>query len=503
MELLKQKLNSMEFTADKFERLEKRLSFGLNVRTKGSAPKVIYQSKKNVTVEIRVINKTQAEIIAPNHRQWQTLRANVSRMQETTELWMRNTETNEIYNKKHGYSTVSEINYEDVIFVDTDGKVDLKTAYETRYKEMAEIVKSFNYFDPNELYMNEVILAREIAFMHLRMFNDCEHVDMDELEALDGSVKGMMTYCKKGEIEDCYDYDLNSMYPYLMSESNMLIPVGKPKVVHCDYECNDFELEISELIVNETHKYFAQTKDARGFYNTYQIRLLGILKIPFKYATKTKLVYDKCIKSKDVFKYMTKLYELKQNGNKYVKSVMSSTWGALSRKKLFQVKFEDLKDSQLDKIYQLRPDKGYAIMKCNNDRPYKHMIGRMKTFLLAYARMYMCDDILLELKRYGYEVYKVLCDGFITNANPEQMDKIYTIGDKMGELKFVEKFEGKHQLVNLKKIEKCNDDLDDYDDFDDKNDDQEWAEKKEKLQTKPKPKKSSAFDIFDKFENVD
>ena len=255
----------------------------------------------------------------------------------------------------------------------------------------------------------------------------------------------------KTSMKDTYDYDVNSMYPYLMTSERFRFPL-------CDYEEVDIQtkrqkgwLEIYKLKINGDHKWFK--KSPNNYYCTYHLDLLNYLNIPYEKVGDTKYVYKECVKGSVVFESLRSLYDMKKEGNKYVKPVINSIWGSLSMEKSYEIKIEEVKSWQMKDVWCFDVQTGRAKMK-GGTRVFRHCTARLKMFLLAYYRLYFVKDILMPLEDEGYTIYQVATDGFITDAPQEAMKKIYDIGKNIGELKLVKVFEGTHQIINQKKVVK-------------------------------------------------
>lgn len=454
-------LKKCEFTTETFKQLDETCSFGVNAKTvKG---KVIYESDKKITVTIRVINKTSYKILTATKNGLNSLQTKQDKTTEMNKLAICQKNGNKCCVDGEVIER-SKINLTHFC-VEYDGE-DLIEEYHRRTKNVGIICDVFK-IDAKKSCFVDTSVCRNIAHSQLKYLQGVEQVTHDECKYLDGACKGALQYANKEKvINNCFDYDINSMYSFLMARSDFSFPLTEGVEVPLDVVfdskgyTNIVELEIYKLKIKGTHKYWVNTPD--NYYTTYQIELLELLKIPYEIVGDTKLLYSEPVKSKDIFKYLDTIFDLKANGNKYAKGVLNCTWGNLSRKKDYIIPIEDLDDRHINSILQIDINKGCVLLQ-SPVKPYKHSTGRLKTFLLAYARLYLVKHILLPLEKKGFEIHQVNTDGFITNAKPDEMASIYPISKKMGDLKLEKEFKGKHTIKHVTRIDEFESVFDDVD----------------------------------------
>ena len=448
------------FTEEYFKNMEESECIG--ILAKDHKDNVIYQTDRKIYVEVKIKNKSELKRKKPEAKKWMSLQTF-----DTLPIALVDSEKNEAYTGENENCKLSDLKGKNMILIDAPAGVDVKTAFEKRMRDFKEVCKTFD-LDEEKMFNHEVVIARRLAYNTLSEINGCEYVTKEENIQIDGSVRGALTYFEKTSVADCYDYDVNSLYPFCMSKTDFRFPlrIAEKKKVKSNYKIKvnpTKRLEIYKLKILGTHKYWRDTKD--NYYNTYHIEILNLLGIEYEIDGNSKWVYNEPVKSSNIFSYFDKLYELKANNNKFAKMVMSSTWGALSREKAFEVRLEDLKETSLNDIVQIRIDKGYAVLNSSlSNEPYKFKTARLKSFLLAYARLFMLKNIVLPLEERGHHVYLVNTDAVVTNANPDQMNFIYPISDAMGDLKIEKELKGVHDIVHLRSIQKQHDIFEDIDD---------------------------------------
>lgn len=446
------------FTNEYFEKLEKENGIGYNAfDPKGEK---IYSTYRDVYMEVQIKSKSELTTRKPEASKWKSLLS----VKKPDPIAIVNYEKNEAYTEEKKRCKLSDLDGLGHVLVEVKNDLNIETAYQTRKKEFEEICEKFD-LEKEKLLNHEVVIARKLAHRTLGAICGAEHVDDEEDDIIKGSIKGALTYCEKGSIANCFDYDVNALYPFLMSKTDLRFPVSKPyktQIRTGEIKIKPSKkLEVYKLKILGEHKYWANTRD--DYYNTYHIETLNLLNIPYEIMGEEKWVYDEPIKSSTFFSYFDKLNELKiKNSNRFAKSVMSATWGALVRERNYEVNLSELHEKSFKDIVQIRIDKGYAILR-GGDKPYKHRSARLKPFLLAYARLFMLKNIVIPLEKNNHHVYLINTDAVITDAEPAQMNKIYPISEKMGDLKIEKILDGFHDIVHLRCVEECADVFDDCD----------------------------------------
>jgi hypothetical protein len=446
MEKVIEILNTEQYTEETFKKLDDEVSFGVSAKTEKG--KVIYTSKKNVYIMISIISQKNRKykIIESSDKKMKDIKCVV---EEKLALYNQELKKYCYDNGEKVILTRQEPDRDEFRIVLTESE-EMKKEYKTRVKHMQEIAELFSLDASKSCYM-ATTLSRNIAYCTLKHINGAEHIGEAEAIYIDGASRGALHYADKGRvIEKCFDYDVNSMYTYLLTSTDFEFPIRSGKEIPIDDECDNC---IYKLNVLGKHRFWADTPD--NFYNKYQMELLKLLKIPYEIVGNVKYSYDSVIKASDVFGYMKKIYATKTDENKpYVKEVLNTTWGILSRKKVYEIPFADYKNTRNHNdrdIIRLDLNRGVFIMR-SDSKPYKHVTGRLKTFLLSYSRLWIVKNILIPLEQKGFEIYQVNTDGFITNAKQAEMTQIYPMSSEMGHLKLEKEFKEKHTIKHVHNI---------------------------------------------------
>jgi hypothetical protein len=378
------------------------------------------------------------------------------------EMVILNSENGKCYSKKLGRFDFEDIDDERNYKIHRyDDDRDVKEIFKNRKAKYEEIGELMN-IDVKAFFYDPILIGREICYNHIKYLHGCEFVDTEEGEILDGSTRGALHYALKGKIVNTWDYDYNSMYIYVMALSDFQFPLSKPrKVKKMTNQPNT--LYIVKCEVKGSHKFFARTPD--NYYNSYYLSIMDILKIEYVIDENEIYEYD-VVSSKEIFNYMLPMYELKAKGNEYVKPIINTTWGSLSKKSTVSIPFENLYDEAIKRIICIDPVTDVVTLSVDN-RPYRHALGRMKSFILSYARLMLIRDCLVPVENAGYTVYQANTDGFISNIPPEKMEKIQKISKDIGDLKIEKVLNGTYDISHVRRIDKV------YDDGDDDEDEQE------------------------------
>ena len=442
------------YTKDSFESLESKLGFGVNafVKKPDGSIKIVYGGKASlhcISIQILSAKNKKLELKIPKYRTPLTLKPE----KVSVPIALKDLTTGEIYIPDEGYK--KGIN-EDKYFIlpytkkEMENITSLKDEYENKKKGLEQVCEHFG-LNAKDYGYKETSIGRQIMYETFKYIEEMEHLDDDESKIHKCCFTGPINYIQKAIMTDTYYYDVNSFFPFLMTHEDFKFPLMRfiglrdinAKIENC--------LEICKLEILGEHKYFARSSD--DYYCTYHIELLDMLKIPYKRIGNVKYVYEEPMKGSVLFGSLNDMYDIKKSGNKYVKPVLNSIWGSLSMEKTYEIKIADVKEWQMDDVMSWNVHTGRAEMK-GGTRTFRHCTARLKVFLLAFYRLYLVKNILLPLEKKGHEVYKIATDGFISNATPEEMSNIYPMGKNLGELKIEKTFEGEHQILNKKKIQK-------------------------------------------------
>lgn len=273
-----------------------------------------------------------------------------------------------------------------------------------------------------------------------------------EVNFLEDSVLGAIQY-KKEYSGKVYTYDINSFYPFVLSQLNIKIPVKEGKF----YKLNDDDIDYNNIsigiykgsISNFKPGIFKQNKN-----DTYtHTDILEAHKLGFKFKLNmdeeyNALIYDNkdCINSSDIFnEYVTYLYDLKKKNikQKYIiKDLLNILFGALveSDKVVKKIKSDEEFIIYDNKDFKIEPmnSGGYEVTLYNKSFFYKGALPRMKPFLYSSSRKHFTKILNPIINNIVY----VHTDSLYSKI---PLDDYLSISDNIGDFKY----EGE-KFVNIK-----------------------------------------------------
>lgn len=447
MEKIKSEFSKGNFREkDRFKNIEKDSTVGIDIYY---MKKIAYENRHEFTeeystlksfwIEGEIKNKNEIILKSPEYQKHRCLVP--EKWTSAVEFVIRDKQTREEYPEYPDTVSKSVVEVSDI--------KDLKAFFHQKVAWFDEIANTYN-INVKDTGYHYVRMTRQILYDNLKYICGCEFVQEHEEEYLNKSHVGALMYADlKAEFTDGYDYDINSYYGWILARSEFCFPADAGELV----KNNDkkYPLEIAKLIIKGHHKYFRRNED--DYYNTYQIQLLEYLKIDYERDTTVKrLVWRNVLKSRDVFGYMEPLFELKKNGNKEAKHFITRMWGLLGMKKRIKYNLDVIDEEHLDKIVKIDLVRRKAWLK-TDDREYKFVFGRLKTFINAFERYNLVKTYLVPLEQDGFKVFMSNTDGFLTDAKPDDIKKMFVIGENVGELKNDKTFMGHHVVKNMRVVE--------------------------------------------------
>lgn len=170
------------------------------------------------------------------------------------------------------------------------------------------------------------------------------------------------------------------------------------------------------------------------------------MKIPYEEVKAPKLCYEEPVNSSALFSYFDDIYKLKLQGNKHTKLILNTLWGQLSRKKEHEIDANNLRDEEIEKVIDYIESRNVFILR--EERPFKFVFGRIKTFLNSYVRLCLIRDYILPVEKQGGEIYQIKTDSFLTNLKPCKLD----LSKDMGGLKLEQELKGFWRVKNKKEV---------------------------------------------------
>lgn len=433
------------FTFENCELFEKKHSVGITARTKSK--KTIFETDREIYIEIQVINKEQCKMIKPIGFNSLDIKPKVKDLLVSKKPAIFFKDRMLYYSPEIGETKNIDFTKFSVITYDPSACVcDMKAEYELRTKQIQAIAKKFG-IDANEYNFIIPIISRLIFCKVNKHIRGTEKITTEESKILNSAYIGAMKYAKKGSsICNAVKYDINSFYPYIMCKSEFKFPVSQGLIKKTK---KSYPLEIRHLKIIGDHKYFKRSEG--DYYDTYQIELLNLLGVKYEETDRTKLCYEQPINAKELFGYFDELYELKLEGNKYAKEMMNATHGLLSKKKEFEIPGNSIREDQKPYVVDYDEKRDVWLLSC--DQPFKYDYGRIKTFLNSYVRLYIVKHYLIPLEQKGHQVYLSNVDSFVTDAKEDQIRALgINFSKLMGDIKIENVYEGFWEIEHIHKV---------------------------------------------------
>ena len=264
-------------------------------------------------------------------------------------------------------------------------------------------------------------------------FSQSEPLTEIESEFIQKASKAGLIQCKTGAYQNVVNYDINSMYPYIMNIQYFKIPIkqGELKVFEELPEIVPYGIyRVKITRPTKAHKsFFAFKKKINNYYYTsidiVTAKQQGLNIELIQDEKPNALIYDNDsrINAHRLFKkFVDKFYNMKQSEeykkNKLIKRILNTLWGELCRK-------DFVYNDKNNDIYEEGIEDGEKLKVTNTNFTYN--FARMKPFITAYGRQIMhklLQDIPYD-KVYRIHTDSILCDDSVK----------LPISDKIGALK--------------------------------------------------------------------
>ena len=348
---------------------------------------------------------------------------------------------------------------------DSCGKYDKTLKEDQEIREVKKELGICNCWVKDKLGIVRYLLHE--AFKYFK-FDDIEDDEYKWLNLIGMKAK---LYASKCGFIAYYDYDVNSMYPFILAISKyFLFPMDKGREIEIDSidDIDKKQLGIYKLkILSEVDERIFMKSEA---YTNYDIMLLDKIGYKYKLASKTAYVYDKYDHGYKYFDYLEKLYDIRKTSKhpSIIKDIMASTGGMCSQRNKVKINmnmnFVEMTDEEFESairkevghkdfmIYKYDFENNRIVVNIVNEPVFSFQgLARINYFLTSYARLYL-GKILISNENIQKSLVYVHTDGFRCKVPPEEMDMI---GAKIGQLKYV-KLDGKFKITNLNCMEYYN-----------------------------------------------
>ena len=333
--------------------------------------------------------------------------------------------------------------------------ISIEDEYNTLIKDIQELKIKSNGFINMYKTGNINNTCLDLFDRMTRFLLEPENILQDEAEWINKSTLGSLIWGHNYQ-GDVYNYDVKSLYPYLMTTKNKF-PIKRGEFMKLEsidniqyFQFGIYRVKIEPSNDEHINKLFRFTND--NYYphiSLEQARKLN-LKMTLIIDDEPNFLHysrDKLITFEEVFKpYVMYLFDLKDNGLSIAKDILNRLWGKLGeydRTKKYDDK--EIKIESDEEIIELRPcnkNEDINLIKTNKiNKPYKTNYARLIPFLKSIDRNYMCN-IMYEHRN---NIHQILTDGFVSDKQIHLNTDV-----KLGELKY----EGFFENITIKNCAK-------------------------------------------------
>ncbi len=430
---------------EKIEQIEKKIGkVGLNITGDYE-----YQSKINSNLQIHL--KILDNHILINHKHNQKV-SYVSYKERT--LLMYDSRNGIAFNGTEQIEMTDEL-LNDIYDFKTDyiivPKTNKKQTFEQEYKEyieMAEEMKAYTENKPHKINLYKTGTIKRTALLlldELTKHITPEQIQEDEADWIQHSVRGALIFNEKYK-GIAHKIDVKSMYPFIMSNNNSLVPVKRgifdTKTNEELHNLKFFPYGIYRAVITPSgddkidrlFRFNTQNKYPSDSLN--DAKKLGF-DIEFISDDKPNCLFyprSHCLTGHQVFaefdKFLFEMKESKIKGSKLLINILSGAIGEISDKLITVDQSDDAPDIYLDPKYKIVDRKistdgqstlYYVVSK---DRFFKCGFARFKPFMLSKARSLMVKYIHPN----NENIVKVNTDSIISTVPLD-----IKLGEKMGQ----------------------------------------------------------------------
>ena len=224
------------------------------------------------------------------------------------------------------------------------------------------------------------------------------------------------------ELEEAYQYDINSAYLFFLQSNSFKIPVKEGKFTQIKelpkiLQYGMYRVKITKSDDEKINRLFRFREDNKythsGIYSARELKLEIELIIDDE---ANALIYSLgCINGCKIFKTMiTYLYELKQQKVPFVKDMMILLWGSLCEKNKIKhtIIDDELHIPDGSVIKSMHPYKnGWKISYYEFGNVFKLNYARFAPFLTSAVRLKIVRDVLPNID----SVYRVYTDSILSS----------------------------------------------------------------------------------------
>ena len=333
-------------------------------------------------------------------------------------------------------------------------KMCLEDAYFS-YIEMADELKResdglFNFY--------KTPTVKDMALNHFHSLTQAYQpadISNNETDFINNASCHAVTYWEKYS-GNVHIFDINSRYPHVMQKSTNMFPIkaGTWRIIDSIQEKPEYGIYRCTIskVSNEQFKFFVFNSENHYTHLDVIMAQAYGLKIELICDGKANFLhYPKdCLVSGALLfkKYIDDLYPLKLRKVKGAKLLLNILWGALTESRTFKKTVDydvhiDLSGCDVKKLET--SDKLRTQFTKMNERKFKTNYGRIKPFLLAFAR----NQFYFSFRKWEHLIVRMHTDSLYLIEVPSDM---LPPSDKLGCLKFEGEY--KVQISGLNKVSK-------------------------------------------------
>lgn len=416
---------------DDIEKIENKINVGINVTGDH-----IYTSKLNSNLNIHLLLKNNHYTI--NHKVNQKVK-NINYVEK--KILMMDYDDNLSYNGIE-YIEITPAFESDVKTFKTDyigvSKIDKKQTLKDEYERYIRLADYLKEKTKNRQYEINLYKTGGIANTSLKLLNDMtKHISLedildDEAEWIKEASIGALTFAEEYE-GPAYKFDIKSMYPYIISNNNVLCPIKRGDFKYISQtEFNEMKFyptgiykciiyKSSDENINKQFRFNKHNKYCNISLNQAKFLGLSIQMIETETKENNTILYprNKCLTAQQVFgTYVDYLFALKED-NKDVKLLLNIITGLLAQVNSQKLTIKSggeaviiFDDVNIINIHKSKnSDTILEIVREN--KFFKSNLARLKPFLYAKGRT-IISGYINPIKE---NVIKCNTDSMILNKN--------------------------------------------------------------------------------------
>ena len=279
-----------------------------------------------------------------------------------------------------------------------------------------------------------------------------DEIDFAEDSFLSCAFKAGIRYAEVGYSGVSWLYDINSMYPYIMTHQRANFPIKEGVAMTITEFDSYVKYGIYHCKIEGEHKLF--THNPKNYYTHHDINLANLLKLSvslitgkghnFYYYEKSKLETG----ARYFGNYINALYPHKAKGGIF-KQLLNTLWGALASRNytntyIKMIASDDVRVEAPPDLVRLDFDfkTGLSHFKSlpRDQISFRYSYARIAVFLTSFARYQFAKMVL----PYTSQIIRIHTDSILTNVAIDGLP----ISEKLGEWKV------EHEGINIKILNK-------------------------------------------------